>query len=125
MGRPHDNPNSPESKLVGGAIQDHKEAAENASPVNYVSESDPPFLFIHGTSDKVVPFSQSELLEAALKKVGVKTVLVPVTDGGHGNFGTPEVGSRLRQFFDKYLLNQDVTISAEPIKVGTPRVPQF
>ena len=104
MGRPHDNPNSPESKLIGGAIQDHKEAAETASPLHYVSEDDPPFLFIHGTKDKVVPFTQSESLEAALKKVGVKTVLVPVTDGGHGNFGTTDVASRLKQFFEKHLL---------------------
>lgn len=124
MGRPHDNPNSPESKLVGGAIQDHKEAAESASPLHYVSENAPPFLFIHGTKDKVVPFSQSESLETALRKVGVKTVLVPVTDGGHGNFGTPEVAARLKQFFDKHLLGQEVTISPEPIKAGPPRSPQ-
>jgi acetyl esterase/lipase len=72
MGGSHNNPNSPESKLVGGAIQENKEAARNASPTSYVSKDDPPFLLIHGTNDRTVPFNQSELLHEALKKVGVE-----------------------------------------------------
>lgn len=116
MGGSHNNANSPESKLVGGAIQEHKEAARNASPTSYVSKDDPPYLFIHGTNDPTVPFNQSELLHEALQKVGVESVLVPVQGGGHGNFGTNEVTERMRQFFDKHLRGKDVSISSEPIK---------
>src|SRR5579872_5779829 len=42
MGGSHDNANSPESRLVGGAIQDNQDAARNASPTTYVSKDDPP-----------------------------------------------------------------------------------
>ena len=119
MGGSHNNPNSPESRLVGGgAIQENKDAARKVSPITYVSKDDPPFMLIHGTSDPVVPFNQSELLAAALKKVGVEALLVPVTGGRHGNFSTPEVSKRMQQFFDNHLLGKEVTISTEPIKQG-------
>jgi acetyl esterase/lipase len=118
MGGSHNNPNSPESKLVGGAVQESQEAARSASPTSYVSKNDPPFLFIHGTDDRVVPFHQSELLHAALNKVGVESVLIPVQGGGHGGFGTSEVTQRMRQFFDKHLRGTDVSISGDPIKSG-------
>lgn len=118
MGGSHNNPNSPESKLVGGAVQETQEVAREASATTHVSKEDPPFLLIHGTSDNLVPFHQSELLYEALKKGGVDSTLVPVQGGGHGNFGTREVAERVRQFFDKHLRGQDVVISAEPIKQG-------
>lgn len=123
MGGSHNNPNSPESKLIGGAVQENKEATRNASPATYVTKDDSPFMLIHGTNDQVVPYHQSELLAAALKKVGVEALLVPVTGGGHGNFGTPEVATRLKQFFDKHLLGRDVSISVEPIQPGAVRRP--
>jgi len=118
MGGWHDNANSPESNLVGGTIQENKAAARNASPTSYVSKDDPPFLFIHGTDDPTVPFSQSELLHAALQKAGVDSILIPVEGGGHGNFRTNEVALRMQQFFDKHLRGAGVTISPEPIKQG-------
>ncbi|HEX4148771.1 MAG TPA: alpha/beta hydrolase [Pirellulales bacterium] len=118
MGSYHSGPVSPEAKLIGGAPEDNKEKALAASPVTYVSKDDPPFLFIHGTKDPIVPFTQSEELLAALKAVGVEALLIPVTDGGHGMFGTPEVPARIHQFFDKHLLGKDVTISTAPIKAG-------
>ena len=123
MGGSHNNPNSPESKLVGGAVQKMQKVAREASATTHASKDDPPFLLIHGTSDNVVPFNQSELLHEALKRVGVESMLVPVTGGGHGNFGTPDVASRMKQFFDKHLLGRDVSISTEPIKSGEPRRP--
>lgn len=118
MGGSHNNPNSPESKLVGGAVQEMQKIAREASPTTHVSKDDPPFLLIHGTSDQVVPFHQSELLHEALSKVGVESILVPVQGGGHGNFGTNAVAARMRQFFEKHLRGQDVTISSEPIARG-------
>lgn len=66
MGGSHNNPNSPESKLVGGAVQETQKVAREASATTHVSKDDPPFLLIHGTSDNVVPFNQSELLHEAL-----------------------------------------------------------
>ena len=54
------------------------------SPVTHVSADDAPFLMIHGDADDTVPFEQSELMEAALKKSGVEVKLIRVPGGGHG-----------------------------------------
>lgn len=116
LGSRHDGPDSPPAKLIGGTIQENKEAAWNASPITYVSEDDPSFLMIHGTDDPLVPYNQSELLDAALKKVKVESQLIPVVGGGHGVSGSQEPQARMRAFLDKHLLSKSVAVSAEPIK---------
>ncbi|WP_346618483.1 alpha/beta hydrolase [Blastococcus montanus] len=62
----------------------------DASPVTHVTAGAPPFLLVHGTADWLVPFSQSEQLQAALQAVDVPVRLVPVEGaehifGGHGD----------------------------------------
>jgi acetyl esterase/lipase len=112
----HNAANSPESQLIGGALQENKDKARAASPISYVSKDDPPFLIFHGTEDPLVPFNQSERLAKALREAGVDTLFVPVVGAGHGGFRSPEVPKRIRQFFDKHLRGVDVgTISEEPI----------
>ncbi len=54
-----------------------------ASPITYVSSDDPPFLFIHGVMDRVVPVSQSQAFYEALRSEGVLTYLVRVKNAGH------------------------------------------
>jgi acetyl esterase/lipase len=54
------------------------------SPVTYTNQNSVPTLIIHGTKDKVVPYSQSELLKEALDKNGVVNELVPIDKGNHG-----------------------------------------
>lgn len=105
----------PLAKLLGGTVDDHQEAARSASPITHVSQGDPPFMMVHGTKDQLVPFQQSELLQAALKKAGVEALLIAVTDASHGRFASPEVAERIGQFFDKHLRGRAVEISAEPI----------
>ncbi len=39
----HDSPNSPESKLIGGPVQENREQAKQASPISYVHRDAPPF----------------------------------------------------------------------------------
>jgi enterochelin esterase-like enzyme/acetyl esterase/lipase len=111
----HNGADSPESKLLGGAIQQHKESARAASPITYVSKDDPPFLIIHGNDDQTVPFNQSERLHKALKEAGVESLFVKVEGGGHGGFRNPELSRRIRQFFDKHLRGRESTISDEPL----------
>jgi acetyl esterase/lipase len=40
----HNAPDSPESQLVGGTLQENREKAAKASPITYVSKDDPPTL---------------------------------------------------------------------------------
>jgi len=98
----HDAPDSPESLLVGGPVQENKEACKRANPITYVSKDDPPFLICHGDKDPLVPHNQSVLLDAALKKVSVSVKFHTVKGGGHG-FRDPEVDRMVQEFFDKHL----------------------
>jgi len=80
----HDTPDSPESQLVGGPIRDNPDQVARANPITYVTPDDPPFLVVHGDADLLVPHHQSELLEAALRKAGVRVRLVTIPGGPHG-----------------------------------------
>jgi acetyl esterase len=56
----------------------------DASPVTWVSKGMPPFLIIHGASDKTVPFAQALKLQAKMKAVGAKVDLFTVDGAPHG-----------------------------------------
>lgn len=115
----HDAPESPESRLVGGPLQQRKEVARGASPITYVSVDDPPFLIVHGTEDPLVPYDQSERFLAALEQEGVDAMLLPVRGGGHGDFRSAELDRRIRLFFDKYLLEKnDIAIPTASLQPG-------
>jgi acetyl esterase/lipase len=55
-----------------------------ASPVEHVSGDAPPFLIIHGDSDRLVPLAQSQALYERLTEHGARAELVIVRGGGHG-----------------------------------------
>ncbi|MGO8925925.1 MAG: alpha/beta hydrolase fold domain-containing protein [Limisphaerales bacterium] len=96
----HNAPDSPESKLVGGPLLENKDKAAKASPITYVSKDAPPFLIMHGDHDRTVPFNQSELLYAALKKAGVDVTFVPMKGAGHG-FGGPDAITPVQEFLKR------------------------
>jgi len=108
----HDAPDSPESLLVGGPIQNepYRAIARKASPITYVTKDDPPFLIMHGDKDMSVPLHQSELLYDALKKVGVEATLHVVKGAGHGLRGGEESSEKLFEivadFFDRNVKTQ-------------------
>jgi acetyl esterase/lipase len=103
------------SLLLGARVDDatpknsiEYKTAWAASPVNYVSADDPPTLLIHGDADRTVPFHQSELLEAALKKVNVPVKLIRIEGADHGpDFpgakNPPDYKAEMVKWFDTYL----------------------
>lgn len=99
----HNPAGSPESLLVGGAIQEKKAEVARANPVTYVTGNATPFLIVHGDSDPLVPFHQSMLLEVALQKAGVPVQLYEVEGAGHGGFTDPKVDALTRQFLSTHL----------------------
>lgn len=100
----HNAPDSPESKLLGGPVQENKDKAARASPLTFVSAGMPPFLIVHGDADPVVAFSQSELLFDALKQAGGSVHLHRIKGAGHGQgFGGAEIGEMVAVFFDRTL----------------------
>lgn len=94
---------SAEARLIGAAVEESNESSRTASPIHYVSADDPPFLFLHGTEDKLVPLDQSSRLNQALKRLGVQSTLVSFDGAGHGNLPRAAVANKLREFFIKHL----------------------
>lgn len=97
----HDSPDSPESKLIGGAIQNNKAKTRAANPIAYVTPDDPPFLIIHGDADESVPVDQSRLLVAALRDAGVSVEYHEIVGAGHGLKGVAEVEKRIVTFLER------------------------
>ncbi|MBI5394606.1 MAG: alpha/beta hydrolase, partial [Verrucomicrobia bacterium] len=100
----HDPATSPESRLIGGPIQENKEKTGRANPIAYVSKDDPPFLIVHGDKDPLVPIHQSELLFDALRKAGVSVRFHTIHGAGHGQgFAGREIDEMVNGFFDRCL----------------------
>jgi len=99
----HDAPDSPEAKLIGGPIQEHKKEADRANPIKYVSADDPPFLIVHGEQDPLVPIHQSRILHDALRTAGVEVKFHTVKGAEHGFGRTPEVDRWVDAFFENKL----------------------
>ncbi len=94
----HDDPQSPESMLIGGPIQEHPDLVRRADPIAYVTADDPPFLIVHGDKDLTVPYNQSELLAEALAAGGVEHIFHTAKGGGHGSggeFASPKLLGKL------------------------------
>lgn len=106
----HDDPNSPESRLVGGPIQKepYLSICVDANPITYVTKDDPPILIMHGDIDMSVPVHQSELFYKVLKKAGVDAMFYVIKGGGHGfrgaqNDTSEDLSNMAIDFFDKHL----------------------
>ena len=82
----HDGADSPESRLVGCAIQTCPEVVQRANPIRYISNDDPPLLILHGGADRLVPFHQGELLYEALSTACHDATFVALPHAGHGPF---------------------------------------
>ncbi len=103
----HDAANSPESMLVGAAIQTVPEIVQTTNPMNYITADDAPFFIENGTADCNIPPIQNKNLADALSAViGADNVTYISLEGaGHGGsqFGTAENLALVIAFLDKYL----------------------
>jgi alpha-L-fucosidase 2 len=54
------------------------------SPIDYVHAGIPPFLLIHGTADKTVPYAQSPMLCEKIKSVRGSCEIIAVEGADHG-----------------------------------------
>jgi acetyl esterase/lipase len=79
----HDDPDSPESRLIGAPIQERPDLVARADPCRWASSDAPPFLIMHGTRDRLVPFGQSELLGARLRELGVRVEFRAIEGADH------------------------------------------
>jgi dienelactone hydrolase len=76
----HDEPTSPESRLVGAAVPSVPDRVRAASPMTYVDKDAPSFLIFPGLAVNSVPLGQCVLLYEALKAAG-QDVTLRLVDG--------------------------------------------
>jgi len=93
----HNDVKSPESSLVGGAIQENKDKVALANPISYVNKNNPPFLIFHGDKDPLVPHCQSEKLHEQQQRSGAESQLVIIQGGGHGP------GVMIEKYYDQMI----------------------
>jgi acetyl esterase/lipase len=82
----HDGESSPESRLVGCAIQGCPDKVKAASPLTYITPADPPIMILHGNSDQLVPHNQGEQFYMALNKACKDAVFISLPKAPHGNW---------------------------------------
>jgi acetyl esterase/lipase len=99
-------------KYVGSSRKEGNAFWENASPVNHVSEDDPPTLIMHGLKDATVDWKQSVELDSLLSKYSLPHALMLVENAGHTftfryhSNGKPldkDLSPLVLEFFDKWL----------------------
>ena len=103
-----------------GSLPDQQDEARRVSPLTYVRAGLPPILIIHGDSDPVVPYSQSQHLHAELDKLNVQNELYTVPHGGHGMFGADadvEAYRHVWEFLERYVPSLPKRTNWVPAKV--------
>jgi len=70
--------------FLGGSFADKPDAYTMASPITYATKDAPPFLFFHGSEDKLVPVDQSKRMGEKLRNLGVPAEVVVLEGEGHG-----------------------------------------
>ncbi len=87
-------------KMTDEAIE---ERVIKFSPARRVTSELPPFLFIHGDADPLVPLQQSEIMVAALKEANVSAELIVKEGGAHPWPTIAEEVKIMSDWFDKTL----------------------
>lgn len=91
--------------FAGASVNADPQKAKAASPIGHVDGTEPPFLLMHGSGDKVVSPLQSKKMFEALQNKNVEAEYVLVRGAEHGDLPwyQPGVISRVVNFFDRHL----------------------
>ncbi len=104
----HNQASSPESMLMGFAIQTQPLVTSTANPVTYASSDDCPMYIQHGINDCTVPVKQGQLLFDALlpfkNAADLKYEVLTASAHGTGKFEQVETVNLMIDFLDKYLM---------------------
>ena len=98
---------NPIYSFLGATYHEDPDLWRKASPLTHVSRHSSPFLLLHGTEDRVVPYPQSLVMMEKLKEAGVPAEMFTAQDAGHsflhrGVWFLPAL-KKLEEFFKKTL----------------------
>ena len=104
----HIAPESPEGMVIGGVdVLKKPEKVKPTIPMNYLSEDKaiPPFMIVHGSKDRLVPFGQSVMLFEALRKANKVAEFYQLKGADHGGaaFWSKSVLDLVERFVRAYL----------------------
>ena len=85
--------------FLGGSFADRADIYRKASPISYVTQDAAPFLFFHGSDDRLVPVNQSIRLGEKLKSAGVPAE-VNVLAGENHRFSDANNQKAMRRMLD-------------------------
>ena len=102
---PRDLENGVIEPFLGGSFANHADEYRRASPITYVTSDAPPFLFFHGSEDKLVPVDQSKQLGEKLRNAGVFAEVNVLEGEGHGftDAANQKAMRRMLDFLDAHL----------------------
>lgn len=84
---------------VPDSLPDRQELARRVSPISWVSKKAPPVLTIHGDADETVPYEHGVDFTKWLRNAGGDAEMIPIHQGGHGNFTPQEFAEIYNQIF--------------------------
>jgi acetyl esterase/lipase len=95
------------TSFIARSFEESPELYREASPEQYLNRSSPPTMILHGTSDELVPISQSDMLKAKLDSIGVPCVYYRLPLWPHTMDIVKRVNDfsqqKMNEFFEKYL----------------------
>jgi hypothetical protein len=115
--------------LLDGKIDDLLKKAQEASPINWVSnETQLPIYLYQGNAEKKVPMDQTNLFFNLLKDAEFEDIYYQkITNGSKRNLqrdlkANKSVSSTIEDFYKKYLLKQKVEIKVSELSVESALV---
>jgi acetyl esterase/lipase len=94
------DPDSAESKMLGGTAIGRPGLAAAASPITHVHPAAPPFHIQHGDADELVSIGQSERMVEALRDAGVPVVFKTIEGSDHFWTGAPDLEAIFTESLD-------------------------
>jgi acetyl esterase/lipase len=93
--------------FIGHSYEERPDLYLEASPVHYIDKNDPPTLILQGTSDELLPVSQSDNLKKMLEESGVPCVYYRLPGWPHAMDVVQRVNvfcqAKMTGFFEQYV----------------------
>ena len=93
--------------FIGKSYEENPVGYEQASPIKYISNDDPPTLIFHGTIDDLVPVSQADSLKKILDKADVANEYYRLKGWPHAMDVAQPVNNycknKMMNFFNRYI----------------------